>query len=82
VDAVTDQPTMEKRKPRAGAIRNREPVGGGQVSVSQGGPGRSSEAVATSAACWDRDAVWHFPTREALYEAVYWRQVEQLSRGF
>ena len=78
-DAMTDQPVLEKRKPRADAIRNRERVLEAAKAVfSQGGPEASREAVARRAGVGIGTLYRHFPTREALYEAVYRREVEQL----
>ena len=78
-DAMTHQPAMEKRKPRADAIRNRERVLEAAKAVfSQGGPEASLEAVARHAGVGIGTLYRHFPTREALYEAVYRREVEQL----
>jgi AcrR family transcriptional regulator len=70
---------MEKRKPRADAIRNRERVLEAAKAVfSQGGAEASLEAVARHAGVGIGTLYRHFPTREALYEAVYRREVEQL----
>ena len=75
-DAMTDQPVLEKRKPRADAIRNRERVLEAAKAVfSQGGPEASLEAVARRAGVGIGTLYRHFPTREALYEAVYRREV-------
>jgi AcrR family transcriptional regulator len=79
IDALTDRPAIEKRKPRADAIRNRERVLEAAKAVfSQGGPEASLEAVARRAGVGIGTLYRHFPTREALYEAVYRREVEQL----
>ena len=77
---MTHQPaTMAKRKPRADAIRNRERVLEAAKAVfSQGGPEASLEAVARRAGVGIGTLYRHFPTREALYEAVYRHEVEQL----
>jgi AcrR family transcriptional regulator len=76
---MTHQPALEKRKPRADAIRNRERVLEAAKAVfSQGGPEASLEAVARRAGVGIGTLYRHFPTREALYEAVYRREVEQL----
>jgi len=76
---MTQQPAMERRKPRADAIRNRERVLEAAKAVfSQGGPEASLEAVARRAGVGIGTLYRHFPTREALYEAVYRREVEQL----
>lgn len=76
---MTDQPAPPGRKLRADAIRNRERVLEAAKAVfSQGGPEASLEAVARRAGVGIGTLYRHFPTREALYEAVYRREVEQL----
>jgi AcrR family transcriptional regulator len=76
---MTHQPATEKRKPRADAIRNRERVLEAAKAVfSQGGPEASLEAVARRAGVGIGTLYRHFSTREALYEAVYRHEVEQL----
>src|ERR1700731_1131493 len=78
-DAMTHQPAIEKRKPRADAIRNRERVLEAAKAVfSQGGPEASLEAVARHAGVGIGTLYRHFPTREALSEAVYRHEVEQV----
>src|ERR1700731_857991 len=78
-DAMTHQPAIEKRKPRADAIRNRERVLEAAKAVfSEGGPEASLEAVARRAGVGIGTLYRHFPDRKALYEAVYRREVEQL----
>jgi AcrR family transcriptional regulator len=68
------------RKPRADALRNHERVLEAAKTVfSAGGPDASLEAVAREAGVGIGTLYRHFPTREALYEAVYRREVEQLS---
>lgn len=67
------------RKPRADAQRNRERVLEAAKRVfSAGGADASLEAVARRAGVGIGTLYRHFPTREALYEAVYRREVEQL----
>ncbi len=67
------------RKPRADAVRNRERVLEAAKAVfSAGGNEASLEAVARHAGVGIGTLYRHFPTREALYEAVYRREVEQL----
>ena len=67
------------RKPRADAVRNRERVLEAAKAVfSAGGPEASLEAVAQRAGVGIGTLYRHFPTREALFEAVYRREVEQL----
>lgn len=68
------------RKPRADAVRNRERVLEAAKAVfSAGGPEASLEAVAKRAGVGIGTLYRHFPTREDLFEAVYRREVEQLS---
>jgi len=75
---MTRHPAIEKRKPRADAIRNRERVLEAAKAVfSQGGPEGSLEAVARRAGVGIGTLYRHFTTREDLYEAVYRREVEQ-----
>jgi AcrR family transcriptional regulator len=67
------------RKPRVDAVRNRERVLEAAKAVfSAGGADASLEAVARRAGVGIGTLYRHFPTREALYEAVYRREVEQL----
>jgi AcrR family transcriptional regulator len=69
-----------KRKPRADAARNRERVLAAAKEVfSAGGAEASLEAVARAAGVGIGTLYRHFPTREALFEAVYRREVQQLA---
>jgi AcrR family transcriptional regulator len=68
------------RKPRADAARNRERVLTAAKEVfSAGGAEASLEAVARAAGVGIGTLYRHFPTREALFEAVYRREVQQLA---
>ena len=68
------------RKPRADAVRNRERLLEAAADIfSAGGPDASLEAVAKRAGVGIGTLYRHFPTREALFEAVYRREVDQLS---
>src|SRR5713101_2268662 len=68
------------RKPRADAVRNRERVlEAAKVVFAAGGPSGSLEAVARQAGVGVGTLYRHFPTREALFEAVYRREVQQLA---
>ena len=68
------------RKPRADAVRTRERVlEAAQVVFSAGGAEASLEAVARAAGVGIGTLYRHFPTREALFEAVYRREVQQLA---
>jgi AcrR family transcriptional regulator len=76
---ATEIATEMVRKPRADAVRNRERVLEAAKAVfSAGGSEASLEAVARHAGVGIGTLYRHFPTREALYEAVYRREVEQL----
>src|ERR1700719_4078560 len=67
------------RRPRADAVRNRERVLAAAKAVfSKGGADASLEAVAKRAGVGIGTLYRHFPTREALFEAVYRREVQQL----
>ncbi len=69
----------QSRKPRADAVRNRERVLEAAKAVfSSGGADASLEAVARTAGVGIGTLYRHFPTREALFEAVYRREVQHL----
>ena len=75
-----DHSNLTARRPRADAVRNRELVLEAAKTVfSAGGPDASLEAVARRAGVGIGTLYRHFPTREALFEAVYRREVEQLA---
>jgi AcrR family transcriptional regulator len=77
---MPDQSEETIRKPRSDAVRNRERVlEAAKVVFSAGGSDASLEAVAKRAGVGIGTLYRHFPTREALFEAVYRREVEQLS---
>lgn len=70
---------ITNRKPRTDAVRNRERVLNAAKAVfSRGGPEASLEAVARRAGVGIGTLYRHFPTREALFEAIYRREVDQL----
>jgi len=78
--AATRQSSRTTRKPRADAVRNRERVlEAAKVVFSAGGPDASLEAVARTAGVGIGTLYRHFPTREALFEAVYRREVQHLA---
>jgi AcrR family transcriptional regulator len=67
------------RKPRADAARNRERLLEAAADIfSAGGPNASLEAVAKGAGVGIGTLYRHFPTRDALFEAVYRHEVDQL----
>ena len=68
------------RRPRTDAVRNRERLLAAAKAVfGAGGPEASLEAVARHAGLGIGTLYRHFPTREALFEAVYRHEVEQLA---
>jgi len=72
-------PAKPARKPRADRIRNRERVLKAAKSVfAAAGPAGSLEAVARQARVGVGTLYRHFPNRQALFEAVYRHEVEQL----
>ena len=74
-----EQSAKRSRKLRADAVRNRERVLAAATAVfSAGGAEASLEAVALRAGVGIGTLYRHFPTREALYEAVYKHEVQQL----
>lgn len=77
---ISDHSTKVTRRPRVDAVRNRERVLKAAKAVfSAGGPDASLEAIARRAGVGIGTLYRHFPTREALFEAVYRREVEQLA---
>jgi AcrR family transcriptional regulator len=68
-----------RRKPRSDALENRELlIEAAKVVLGQGGPDASLEAVARRAEVGIGTLYRHFPTREALFQALYRHEVEQL----
>ena len=73
-------PAKTARKPRADSVRNRERVLQAAKAVfAAGGPGGSLEAVARQAGVGIGTLYRHFPTRQALFAAVYRHEVDQLA---
>jgi len=69
----------DRRKPRSDGLRNRERlIEAAKEVLGRGGPGASLEAVARQAEVGIGTLYRHFPTREALFQAVYRHEVEQL----
>ena len=68
------------RKPRADSVRNRERLLKAAARIlGTGGADASLEAVARRAGVGIGTLYRHFPTREALFEAVYRREVDELA---
>lgn len=73
------EPDTTSRKPRADSLRNREKLMAAAREVfSAGGPDASLEKVAKTAGVGIGTLYRHFPTREALFQAVYKREIDQL----
>jgi len=71
--------TRPKRRTRADATRNRETlVAAAKTVFARDGAAASLDAVAREAGFGIGTLYRHFPAREALYEAVYRRDIEQL----
>ncbi len=72
-------PAKPARKPRADSVRNRERVlDAAHVVFAAAGAAGSLEAVAREAGVGTGTLYRHFPTRQALFEAVYRHEVDQL----
>ncbi len=70
------------RKPRADAARNRERlVEAAKAGFAQAGPDVSLDEIARRAGVGIGTLYRHFPTRGAIVEAVYRREVRQLADG-
>jgi AcrR family transcriptional regulator len=68
------------RRPRSDSLRNRELLMQAAAAIfSAGGTNASLEAVAKRAGVGIGTLYRHFPTREALFEAVYRHEVDQLT---
>ena len=71
--------TGASRRPRADAARNRERLIEAAAQVFGGTQANGLEAVARQAGLGIGTLYRHFPTREALFDAVYRREVDQLA---
>jgi AcrR family transcriptional regulator len=70
------------RKPRADALRNRERlIDVAKAAFAEAGPEVSLEEIARRAEVGIGTLYRHFPTRDAIVEAVYWREVRQLAEA-
>lgn len=77
---MDDHTAKASRKPRSDSVRNRERLLKAAAKVfSAGGSDASLEAVARRAGVGIGTLYRHFPTREALFEAVYRREVDELA---
>jgi AcrR family transcriptional regulator len=78
-DNVKRKPTAQARKPRADSARNRQLlIDAAKVAFSEVGLNVSLEEIARRAGVGIGTLYRHFPSREAIMEAVYRREVEQL----
>ena len=72
-------PERPARKTRADSLRNRERVlDAARTVFAAAGQSGSLEAVARAAGVGTGTLYRHFPTRQALFEAVYRHEVDQL----
>ena len=70
----------EARKPRADAQRNRDGLlEAAKAAFAEAGPEASLEEIARRADVGIGTLYRHFPTRDAIIEAVYRREVQQLA---
>jgi AcrR family transcriptional regulator len=75
-------PATEARKPRADGARNRQLlIEAAKAAFAEVGLTVSLEEIARRAAVGIGTLYRHFPTREAVVEAVYRREVEQLAEA-
>lgn len=71
---------LATRRPRADALRNRERlIDVAKTAFAEVGPDVSLEEIARRARVGIGTLYRHFPTRDAIVEAVYRREVRQLS---
>ncbi len=78
-DNVKRKPMAQARKPRADSTRNRQLlIDAAKAGFSEVGLNVSLEDIARRAGVGIGTLYRHFPSREAVVEAVYRREVEQL----
>jgi len=74
------KPAASTRKPRADALRNRQRLlAAAKESFGEVGPEASLDEIARRAGVGIGTLYRHFPTRDAIIEAVYRHEVEQLA---
>jgi len=79
---VKRKPTAQARKPRADSARNRQLlIDTAKQGFSEVGLNVSLEEIARRAGVGIGTLYRHFPSREAVVEAVYRREVEQLAEA-
>ncbi len=79
---VNRKPTSPTRKPRADSARNRQSlIDAAKAGFAEFGLNVSLEEIARRAGVGIGTLYRHFPSREAVVEAVYRREVEQLAEA-
>jgi AcrR family transcriptional regulator len=79
---VKRKPAAPARKPRADSARNRQAlIDAAKAGFAEVGLNVSLEEIARRAGVGIGTLYRHFPTREAVVEAVYRREVEQLAEA-
>jgi AcrR family transcriptional regulator len=79
---VTSQDPVTARKPRADGQRNRERlIDAAKTAFAEVGPDVTFDEVARRAGVGIATLYRHFPTRDAIIEAVYRREVRQLAEA-
>jgi AcrR family transcriptional regulator len=79
---VKRKATAERRKPRADSARNRQLlIDAAKAGFAQLGLNMSLEEIARRAGVGIGTLYRHFPSREAVVEAVYRREVEHLAEA-
>jgi AcrR family transcriptional regulator len=79
---VNRKPTVQARKPRADGERNRQLlIDTAKAAFADVGLNVSLEEIARRASVGIGTLYRHFPSREAIVEAVYRREVEQLAEA-
>ena len=79
---VKRKPTAPARKPRADSARNRQLlIDAAKAGFAEVGLNVSLEEIARRAGVGIGTLYRHFPAREAVVEAVYRREVEQLAEA-
>jgi AcrR family transcriptional regulator len=79
---VKRKPIPQARKPRADSARNRQLlIDAAKAGFSEFGLNMSLEEIARRAGVGIGTLYRHFPSREAVVEAVYRREVEQLAEA-
>jgi AcrR family transcriptional regulator len=78
-ESLRSEPEKARRAPRSDSLRNRDRLLRAARDVfAEGGAGASLEAVARRANLGIGTLYRHFPTREALFQAVYSKEIDEL----